>query len=66
MSLKEILNGADPKLAAKVILEYVEDGIVSTDTLINAQNAGVDVDVLLDYADGIYELTQGELSDEEV
>ena len=63
MSLSKTLSGANPALAAKVIREYVEDGIVSTDTLINAQNAGICVDSLLDYAEEIYELTQ--LSEEE-
>ena len=54
---------ANVALAAKVIREYVEDGIVSTDTLINAQNAGVQVDAVLEFAEEIYELTQ--MEDEE-
>lgn len=66
MSFKELLNGADPALAAKVVLEFIEDGIVSTDTLINAQNAGICVDFLLDNAEEIYELTQDNGNNEQL
>lgn len=53
-NLASILNGGSILIAAKVILEEVEDGIVSTDTFMAAQNEGIDVQALIDAAEDYY------------
>lgn len=53
-NLASILNGGSILIAAKVILEEVEDGIVSTDTFMAAQNEGIDVQSLIDAAEDYY------------
>ena len=53
-NLASILNGGSLRTAAQVILEEVEDGIVSTDTFMAAQNEGIDVQALIDAAEDYY------------
>lgn len=49
------------EIAADIVEQEVQDGAVATDTYIEGQNAGLNVDALIERAEELYDIATEEL-----